>query len=89
MNDVCSSDSPPVAPEIDGWEARYFGDEPRLSEQVELYKELGFKVRLEPLKPEMCDGCVECFKDSMKPFSILYVRKMPENKQASGDDDLF
>lgn len=34
-----------------GWEKRTTYDEPRLSEMVELYRELGFEVHLEPLNP--------------------------------------
>jgi hypothetical protein len=33
----------------EGWEKRFIIDEPRLSEMVEQYKELGFEVLLEPV----------------------------------------
>jgi len=68
-------DEAPVAPRIDGWTAKYIGSEPRLSEQVELFHELGFDVRIEPFDPEKCGGCMECFKDSPTLVSVLYVRK--------------
>jgi len=32
-----------------GWERRFIACEPRLSEMVEMYKEIGFEVILEPL----------------------------------------
>lgn len=31
-----------------GWERKTTSDEPRLSEIVEMYKEIGFEVHLEP-----------------------------------------
>lgn len=71
----CPPDKAPEALEIKGWEARYIGDEPRLSEQVELYRELGFEVRVEPFNAEDCEGCVECFEDSTTPIMVLYIRK--------------
>ena len=79
----------PQAPHIDGWEARYLGTEPRLSEQVELFRELGFEVRIEPFNYEESDGCVECFKDAQTPIMVLYVKKTGDVRQANGYDDLF
>ena len=35
-----------VAPEIEGWTVKYIGNEPRLSEQVELFRDLGFETRI-------------------------------------------
>jgi len=78
----------PTAPEIKGWTAKYIGGEPRLSEQVELFRELGFEVRIEPFDPAACEGCTECFKDSPTTMMILYVRKSHKNNVAS-DDELF
>ena len=76
MSAESAPDTAPVAPEIDGWEAKYIGGEPRLSEQVELFHELGFETRIEPFDPDKCKGCTECFKDSPTPVMVLYVRKM-------------
>ena len=81
-------DKAPTAPEIEGWTAKYIGSEPRLSEQVELFRELGFEVRIEPLDPAACNGCTECFKDSPTPIMILYVRKLLTDDTAL-DDELF
>jgi hypothetical protein len=68
-------DSAPTAPEIEGWEVKYIGDEPRLSEQMELFKEIGFEVMIKPFNADECSGCTECFVNSVKPLSVLYVRK--------------
>ncbi|MCS7114936.1 MAG: hypothetical protein RMJ15_06685 [Nitrososphaerota archaeon] len=67
-----------------GWTRRFVADEPRLSEAVELYKSLGYEVRLEPAAfdeaPEMCRKCLMC-RDSDK-YKVIYTR--PE-KREEGD----
>ena len=45
-----------------GWERRFIYDEPRLSEAVEIYRELGFEVTLLPVSPDDVD-CSECMKE--------------------------
>ena len=59
----------------DDWKERFTGEEPRLSEVAQMYRELGFEVRIEPF--QSCDDneCQECFKDSKLPISVVYVRK--------------
>ncbi len=47
-----------------------------MSEQVELFQEIGFETRIEPFDPERSEGCTKCFKDSPTPMMVLYVRKM-------------
>ena len=56
----------------DGWQKRFVAEEPRLSEMVELYKETGFEVHVEPLaavetpdeENEECRACRICFEGS-------------------------
>jgi hypothetical protein len=57
----------------DGWEKRFTTDEPRLSEMVEQYKELGFEVLLDPFDPssEECTACITAFSDRYK---TIYTR---------------
>ena len=44
--------------EKEGWARQFVANEPRLSEAVELYKEVGFDVHLEPLPKEpSCESC--------------------------------
>jgi hypothetical protein len=65
-----------------GWEKRFIACEPRLSEMVETYKEIGFEVLLEPLpaKEEMdaesCEesGCTACFDVDRERYRIIYTR---------------
>ncbi|MBW2457586.1 MAG: hypothetical protein JRI68_23975 [Deltaproteobacteria bacterium] len=56
-----------------GWSQRTTYDEPRLSEMVALYEELGFEVRLEPFCP-MDDQCSECLMQEPGRFKTIYVR---------------
>ena len=52
------SESRIEALEKQGWVKQFVASEPRLSEAVELYKESGFEVYLEPLpKDQVCDPC--------------------------------
>ena len=56
-----------------GWEKRFTIDEPRLSEMVEQYKELGFEVLLEPVDTtsEECTTCITAFPERYK---TIYTR---------------
>lgn len=68
-----------------GWEKRFVACEPRLSEMVEMYEEIGFEVRLEPLptKEEIeaesaspCEGneCTVCFDIDRERYRIIFTR---------------
>ena len=66
-----------------GWERRFIACEPRLSEMVATYKEIGFEVLLEPLpsKEEMsqsgCEesGCTACFDADPERYRIIFTRQ--------------
>ena len=58
-----------------GWEKQSTNDEPRLSELVETYKEIGFEVLLEPFHPDEEPGCTECMKISPDNYKTIYIRK--------------
>jgi hypothetical protein len=66
-----------------GWEKRFVACEPRLSEMVDTYKEIGFEVLLEPLPPkdemdaESCEesGCMACFNADRERYRIIYTRQ--------------
>jgi hypothetical protein len=62
-----------------GWEKRFTIDEPRLSDMVEQYKELGFEVLLEPVdtSSEKCKICITAFHDRYK---TIYTRRLSDNK---------
>ncbi len=60
----------------EGWVKRFTTDEPRLSEAVEEYKEIGFEVLLKPVdtSSEECTSCITAFSDRYK---TIYTR--PKN----------
>lgn len=66
----------------EGWEKRFIACEPRLSEMVELYREIGFEVLLEPLpsedevKDEDCveKGCTVCYQADRDKYRVIYTR---------------
>ena len=60
----------------EGWEKRFTIDEPRLSEMVEQYKELGFEVLLEPVDLSS-EECTTCLKNPAfnQRYKTIYTRK--------------
>jgi hypothetical protein len=58
----------------EGWEKRFTIDEPRLSEAVEQYKELGFEVLLESVDPST-EECTSCIVVDPKRYKTIYTRK--------------
>ncbi len=59
------------------WERRTVADEPRLSELVEMYEELGFEVQLEDFNPkEEGAECTECMKENPEKYKVIYTRKV-------------
>ena len=62
--------------DAEGWERRSVLCEPRLSECVGLYEELGFEVKLIPLDPENTpEGCGVCYEKDIGKYRIVYVRQ--------------
>lgn len=70
--------------ERQGWRRQFIAAEPRLSEAVQMYRELGFEVHLEPLPKQgkQPDGqahdaeikCRVCFEGSEGQYSIIFTR---------------
>jgi hypothetical protein len=74
--------------EKEGWVKQFVANEPRLSEAVSLYEELGFEVHLEPLpKEQECDNCSGaeghrekgecrvCFEGFEDQYRIIFTRR--------------
>ena len=57
----------------EGWEKRFTIDEPRLTEMVDQYKDLGFEVLFESVdtSSEECTACITAFRDRYK---TIYTR---------------
>lgn len=69
-----------------GWEKRFVACEPRLSEMVEMYREIGFEVLLEPLpakeeleaeKDRSCEekACTACFDVDPERYRMIFTRR--------------
>jgi hypothetical protein len=56
----------------DGWQRCFCTDEPRLSEAVQTYEELGYEVQLRPATPEEIP-CADC-RAAAERFRVIYVR---------------
>lgn len=70
-----------------GWEKRFIACEPRLSEMVDMYREIGFEVHLEPLptKEELegdacgvCEekACTVCYEAETQKYRTIFTKKM-------------
>ena len=59
----------------EGWEKQATYDDPRLSEMVEMYRQIGFEVHLEPFKAENEDGCTGCMQSTPDLYKTIYTRK--------------
>ena len=78
--------------EREGWTRQFVANEPRLSEAVELYKETGYEVHLEPIPeagnpsdlPMVGSDCTTCFEGTEDQYKIIFTRK---NDDAVSDDD--
>lgn len=57
-----------------GWQKQSTLDEPRLSDAIEAYEEIGFEIHLEPFHPEEETGCTECMKISPEKYKTIYTR---------------
>lgn len=59
-----------------GWERRFVTGGPRAAEVAELYRQLGFEVRLEPVRQtEIPEGCTDCQIALLFQFKTIYTRR--------------
>ncbi|MBC8442165.1 MAG: hypothetical protein H8D87_21065 [Deltaproteobacteria bacterium] len=61
--------------QIKGWERRGVYDDPRLTQILKMYEEIGFIVKIEPVRPEIEAGCTECTKENPDKYYVLYTKK--------------
>lgn len=60
----------------EGWERRFIADARQAREAIELYTELGYEVRAEPVHAEeMGDDCEDCQVLILLQFQTIYTRK--------------
>ena len=68
-----------VALVADGWTRQFSASEPRLSEAVESYQEIGMEVRLEPVDTAPSDGtCTVCMAENPEYVKVIYTRPRPD-----------
>ena len=60
-----------------GWKKQATYDEPRLSEMVVMYKEIGMEVHLEDFHPDEAPACTECMAMMPEQYKTIYTRKKP------------
>ncbi len=58
-----------------GWAKKATYDEPRLSEMVDMYKEIGLEVHLEPFHPDQEPGCTGCMAITPEKYKTVYTRR--------------
>lgn len=59
----------------EGWKKQATYDDPRLSEMVEMYREIDLDVHLEPFNSENETGCNGCMQLTPDLFKTIYTRK--------------
>jgi hypothetical protein len=76
----------------EGWTRQFVANEPRLSEAVELYRQLGFEVLLEPLPEtaqcEECEGAAEtdksecrvCYQGVEDQYRVIFTRPLKKEE---------
>jgi hypothetical protein len=70
--------APDPARLADGWERRFIADGRRAEEMIALYRDLGFEVCADPVRPEqMEDDCEDCKLLMLLEFKTIYTRKRP------------
>jgi hypothetical protein len=57
-----------------GRQKRSHFDEPRLSEVIKMYRDVGFEVHTEPVILEDLSGCIECMKVDLDRYQMVYTR---------------
>lgn len=59
-----------------GWERRFMVGPDRLDESMQIYQELGFEIRQEPVKPdEFHEICQDCQTLACNDYVTIYTRK--------------
>jgi len=81
--------------ESQGWRRQFTAADPRLSEAVEMYKELGFQVHLEPLSTQeksrnekardAGEKCRTCFERTEDQYSIIFTKPAQKTGRPCSD----
>ncbi len=63
------------------WQELAIDGETHLKRVVGMYQELGFKVRLEEVKPEEVEHCTQCLQEKGESIYRVYARRKPESQE--------
>ena len=75
LHEALSADTKLIA---EGWERRFTASANRVNEYVDLYSDMGYEVRAEPIRPEEVDpDCGDCGLILHRLIVTLYTRKRP------------
>jgi hypothetical protein len=58
-----------------GYKRAFVADEPRLSEAIETYRELGFEVITVPVSLDAAE-CTACMHQAPEKFQVIYTRRV-------------
>jgi hypothetical protein len=64
-----------VSAQKERWIKRGVYDDPRLTEVLNMYEEIGFMVKIEPYSPDIEVLCNECVKQNPEKYKVLYTKK--------------
>ena len=63
------------------WQEVAIGGETHLKRLVDMYEELGFKIRLEEAKPEEVEQCTQCLQESGEKIYRVHARRQQEAQE--------
>jgi hypothetical protein len=72
----------------EGWEERFSAAGARLEETAELYRSLGYEVRVEDVvESAAVDACTTCFgvAGAEGPVGVIFTRRRPGSPQSEED----
>jgi len=58
----------------EGWERRSILDEPRLSEVVQMYRDMGLQVKVVELDPKLLIACDTCLTGAKENYKVVYTK---------------
>jgi hypothetical protein len=64
-----------------GWKEVAVDGETHLKRLVDMYRDLGFEIRLEEVKPEEVEQCTKCLVERKEKMYRVYTRRKPESRE--------
>ena len=62
----------------EGWQRRFMADPDRAKEATQIYRQMGYEIRVEAIKPsELSSICGDCREVACKAYVTIYTRKVP------------